>query len=948
MDDQRQYKKMRIALGLACLFCLGLATNVLADVSPHLQQVIRENTFEVVMKKPENDPVSYEKPLPLDLLPYIERTDAYRSVGTAFALGNNVYVTAGHVFLAGIDSQYGPPALRRSDGTVFEVERILKFSVHEDFVVFSLRKDPAPAGLATNRDPKLDEVVLAVGNALGEGIVVRDGLFTSETPEAQDGRWKWIRFSAAASPGNSGGPLCDGDGKVIGIVIGKSPNENLNYSLPIARVLDGEAMKARFDQKTLATLPYMHGTMTYAYKDQFDLPLAWPAFVDAFQKLGLRHYEDAAGQLLKTYADSLFPKGPGAQALLYEPVVGEAKPRLITQQADGTWVAELRAFHEIDLPGDGSVGYADEAGVRLLSLVRSGAASDDAFYSDSKAFMDLALKTLDLRRAVGADQVRVTSLGSAKSDIVFVDPYGRKWQERVWAIPFLDAYMVAELLPTPEGYAGIVFMTPSATLPEFKGMAHLLLPQFDVSYRGTLAQWRAALGRPALLPTALSRVMLDKTTVWTLRTPRFISSVPADVLALTDKSPLTVTMGFMQEGPHVVWDAQGVVWNQDNRKDVAVDLWRRARPPEGAKLDLRNRFDSISQRRSPYDGSLNRDSIEVYSVSNVLDVPGTKQGTVSSDLEYGLTVRLVGHPTSTGAAASLSRVAEVTRVLERGYGTDIAKESKPGPDLDAMIDELEHEVSGKVNQTDSVLGKDVRGKLMSEDLHDYMTILKKDAQGISAKSSQTEKAAWLDGQKEHLGWFVTYWIQVPALMHNRVMFYAFLEKNHMPSTTLHGPTVVRAESELIAALNNPVPTEEWPERETHLIQAYIAERRALVKDGNLNSPAVPLQPRSSACPPPASSTTGTAYPRFASNPQDLNYYWPSESKRLGEEGTVIASIHISTTGCVTGMSIAGSSGSDMLDHAVLKYLESATFTPAGPDGKAVESTVKLPIVFKLN
>lgn len=54
---------------------------------------------------------------------------------------------------------------------------------------------------------------------------------------------------SGASPGNSGGPLCDGEGKVIGIVIGKSPNENLNYSPPIARVLDGEALKARVLRK---------------------------------------------------------------------------------------------------------------------------------------------------------------------------------------------------------------------------------------------------------------------------------------------------------------------------------------------------------------------------------------------------------------------------------------------------------------------------------------------------------------------------------------------------------------------------------------------------------------------------------------------------------------------------------------------------------------------------
>ncbi len=158
------------------------------------------------MKKPEKDPLTYEKPLPLELLPYIERTDAYQAVGTAFALGSNTYVTAAHVLLAGMDSQYGSPALRRTDGSVYAIDRILKFSSYQDFVVFSVQIDPAPPGLDTNQQPQIDDPVMAVGNALGEGIVIRDGLYTSATAEEQDGRWKWIRFSAAASPGNSGGP----------------------------------------------------------------------------------------------------------------------------------------------------------------------------------------------------------------------------------------------------------------------------------------------------------------------------------------------------------------------------------------------------------------------------------------------------------------------------------------------------------------------------------------------------------------------------------------------------------------------------------------------------------------------------------------------------------------------------------------------------------------------
>lgn len=291
--------------------------HVQAAVSPQLQQAIRASTFEVVMKKPVKDSATYEKPLPLDLLPFRERSDAYRSIGTAFSLGHNTYVTAAHVLAVGVDSQYGMPELRGADGTVLAIDHILRFSLHEDFVVFSLRNDPAPIGFPVNREPKIDDPVLAVGNAFGEGIVIRDGLYTSATDEDQDGRWKWIRFSAAASPGNSGGPLLDTDGKVVGIVIGKSPNENLNFSLPIGRVLDGEDHKATFDQRVLTSLPYLHGTYTYSYKDAITLPLTWPAFVAAYQSLIARHSDEARATLLKTYSDSIFPKGAGSNYRFY-------------------------------------------------------------------------------------------------------------------------------------------------------------------------------------------------------------------------------------------------------------------------------------------------------------------------------------------------------------------------------------------------------------------------------------------------------------------------------------------------------------------------------------------------------------------------------------------------------------------------------------------------------
>jgi hypothetical protein len=64
-------------------------------LAPEIIAKIHQTTFEVVAAKPVDEPLVYEKPLPLELLPFQERNDKYYSIGTAFSIGHNRYVTAG-------------------------------------------------------------------------------------------------------------------------------------------------------------------------------------------------------------------------------------------------------------------------------------------------------------------------------------------------------------------------------------------------------------------------------------------------------------------------------------------------------------------------------------------------------------------------------------------------------------------------------------------------------------------------------------------------------------------------------------------------------------------------------------------------------------------------------------------------------------------------------------
>lgn len=941
---------------------LVMAVPALAAVTPEFQRAVRGATFEVVLKKPTPDPVSYEKPLPLELLPFVERTDLYRSVGTAFAVDKKTYVTAAHVIVAAIGSQYGAPALRASDGTVHPIGSVLKFSAHEDFVVFSLADNSEAPVLQTTRARRVDDPVFAVGNALGDGIVIRDGLFTSQTPEEQDGRWKWIRFSAAASPGNSGGPLLDAEGKVIGVVIAKSANENLNYALPIDNVLDAPDSKARFDQRRLVTLPYLHGSTTYTFKDEFALPLAWPQFVRTFQALVERHSEKARQQLLSAYAGSLFPKGNGTESILYDVDTGAREMGVVIQQSNDNWTIERPQFQFTDLPGDGQVGIAGATGTVLLRLNRPGEAADDAFFGDSRAFMDIALKALNLQRPVGSDHVKVTSLGSAASDVQIKDHFGRTWQERVWAIPFLDSYVAALLLPVPDGYGALVSYCPSMDLRDCKVRLELVADQVTVPYEGTLAQWRTFLGRKPLLPDALKDMTLDSAAGWKLHTRRFETTVVPSLLKLDNHSKLVLDMAYMYEGTKVVWDVGAAWWFRDSQEKAYLGLWRQPRPPSTAKLELRNQFSDLQGQRSPYDASPVRDSADTISTSMMIQVAGTKDGMASADLVYGLTLRLDEHPSPEEISVQKASALKAIRILEHGIGQDVVasspKNSPPTENLSPYLNGELARIQDAAHQSDNLYGKDIRGRLFSQDVDDYLISSARTAIGNSTGHSGGAVMKITDGEEtltpekiekhlqERVAALERYWRIAPGVVHGRELWPSFLSHNHLSESTPHEESVLAAESSLNAVLASGPPDETWAQRAKELADAYASERRQITRALKSDAAAT-YHPRQSPCPAAAQRTSGKETPVIGPIEHSLDEFYPPALARKSIEGLVVLSVRVSAAGCVTEAAVTGSSGSDEFDTAALRWVETASYLPAERAGVAVGSKANVAVDFRL-
>lgn len=564
------------------------------------QQRIRAATFEVVQRKPEEGAVTYDRALPLELLPYQERIDKYRSVGTAFAIGSNRYVTAGHVFSLGMGSQFGPPALRDASGTVYDIDRVWKYSDNEDFVVFSLRTEPAGVqSLELGPPPAPNDAVYAVGNALGEGVVIRDGVYTSDTPEEQNGEWKWLRFSAAASPGNSGGPLIDQAGRVIGVVLRKSESENLNYALPIARVRDSKEGEGRLEGRIPIRLPIMDVSETLTVHERLALPAPIAQFYQSLQSIMVEQISSAQRALLAHNSGRVFPNSASSAQLLQSDFGGPF-PRIISEGQDGQWTVLESQPQTAELDHNGFV----ETSQSLLRLRLPDDISLATLYGDSKLYMELLLKGYSVRRQVGRESVKVTSLGQAHWSSTYTDDFGRTWHLFAWAEPWDDTELVAMSLPTPEGY--VSFVAPIVTgYRQLLIDTQMLMGDFvDVSLRGTLSQWQDYLQQKSVAPKALDAVKLAIDPARTVRyqSGRCELNVTPELLPLSKDAILWLYFSYLRDHEQVVWDVGGVALEESAQKNNQVAMWRYSRP--GASLPQRFQaiWSELEGHQYPYNG----------------------------------------------------------------------------------------------------------------------------------------------------------------------------------------------------------------------------------------------------------------------------------------------------------------------------------------------------------
>jgi serine protease Do len=102
------------------------------------------------------------------------------------------------------------------------------------------------------------ELVMAIGNPLGFAGALSTGVVHSIGRLPGMGRQKWIRADVRLAPGNSGGPLADAKGRVVGI--NTAIVNGLGVAVPVATAMDFLRRGGR-PQLGVTLRPLSHGLM---------------------------------------------------------------------------------------------------------------------------------------------------------------------------------------------------------------------------------------------------------------------------------------------------------------------------------------------------------------------------------------------------------------------------------------------------------------------------------------------------------------------------------------------------------------------------------------------------------------------------------------------------------------------------------------------------------------
>ena len=271
---------------------------------------------------------------------------------SGFIIAPDVILTAKHCIRGQSDFDLKTNfRIKTHDGREHQVSSVLGFDTKRDYLFLQVNGLEQYGHLEFSEDVEIGQKVYTIGNVEGQGVAIRDGITASRTRDPDDPQIEYLRYSAAASPGNSGGPLVDGWGRVIGLVFARSYSENYNLATAAEHLKKGRSLYVDNRQTKTITLDskkmFNYNGMNMLQLLGLPTHFSWHSHPELTADLNKMQIDIQVPERLDTLAQTLLRKTNQKFTEKYLTIAKKMKQKKISE---GQWQGQINKDTPLIIP----------------------------------------------------------------------------------------------------------------------------------------------------------------------------------------------------------------------------------------------------------------------------------------------------------------------------------------------------------------------------------------------------------------------------------------------------------------------------------------------------------------------------------------------------------------------------------------------------------------------
>ena len=202
------------------------------DISTNLIDLEKELQLEIgTIKANTSDDFSLIIDNTIDSIVTIKTN---RAQGTGFIITEDGYVITNAHVLSGASSANAITIDKESRRI-----SLVGYNLTLDIALLKIEGDYDALEFESTKNTRIGDKVIPIGNPLGLSFSVTEGIISAKDRIGGNNLPAYLQTDAALNPGNSGGPLINKNGRVIGINNFKIEGENLGFALESDYIVEG-------------------------------------------------------------------------------------------------------------------------------------------------------------------------------------------------------------------------------------------------------------------------------------------------------------------------------------------------------------------------------------------------------------------------------------------------------------------------------------------------------------------------------------------------------------------------------------------------------------------------------------------------------------------------------------------------------------------------------------